>query len=139
MYTTQLLAAVVAFASSSIAAPTAGSFIAPLVAGGPSLPQGGFTVNQVATGIKIRNGAVEVQKTFQKFVKSVPVNVAIAAFEANAVAASIKATVAAQSGSVVAGKADVYDSEYVCPVNIGSTGQLALLDFDTGSSDMLVW
>lgn len=138
MHSAQILAAVAALIPSSFAAPAPAPVIVPLVAAGPNLPQGGFTVGQIANGITIRNGALEVQKTFQKFAKPVPIHVAIAASSASAAATGSKAvaTNGVQSGSVGATPSDSYDSEYVCPVQIGSNGQTVLLDFDTGSSDL---
>jgi hypothetical protein len=81
---------------------------------------GSFRVDQVATGTVVKNGAVALQKVLQKYNKAVPTNVAAAA------AAAVSGTVAADP--------EQYDSEYLCPVNVGGT--LMNLDFDTGSADL---
>jgi hypothetical protein len=81
---------------------------------------GAFRLDQVATGAVVKNGAVALQKVLQKYNKAVPTSVASAA-------------AAAVSGSVAADP-EQYDSEYLCPVNVGGT--LMNLDFDTGSADL---
>lgn len=140
MHTIQHLAAVVLLATSSFAAPAPApapaSAFAPLVVGGNAVPEGGFTVQQVASGIAIKNGAMQVQKTLKKFKKAVPVHIAAAASSAKAAATTAKAvSKATESGTVVASPT-TDDSEYICPVQIGSNSQTLLLDFDTGSSDL---
>lgn len=138
MYTTQLLAAALALAPSSLAVPSSAPVVAPLIADGSFLPKGGFTVRQVSNGPTIHNGAVEVQKMFRKFRKTVPAHIATAASSAKAAVASKAGTTitAIQNGSIVATSSDSYGSEYICMVQIGSTGQQVRLDFDTGSSDL---
>jgi aspergillopepsin I len=79
-----------------------------------------FTVSQVEKPSKfIKSGAVSVAKTFLKYGKPVPANVAAAA---------------AAQGSVEAEPSDEYDSSYLSPVNVGGT--VMELDFDTGSADL---
>lgn len=81
---------------------------------------GAFRVDQVKkSGTVTRNGAVALQKVYQKYSKVVPSNVVAAA--------------AAATGSVAANP-EQYDAEYLCPVNVGGT--LMNLDFDTGSADL---
>jgi len=81
-----------------------------------------FTVTQVEKGKFIRNGAASVAKTYEKYGKPVPANVAAAA---------------AAQGSVTAAPSDEYDSSYLCPVDVGGTTME--LDFDTGSADLWVF
>jgi len=82
-----------------------------------------FTVSQVEKPSKfIKSGAVSVAKTFLKYGKPVPANVAAAA---------------AAQGSVEAAPSDEYDSSYLSPVTVGST--VMELDFDTGSADLWVF
>lgn len=80
-----------------------------------------FSIEQVEHGKFIRNGAIAMAKTFQKYGKPVPSHVAAAA-------------AAAQTGEVTATPEDAYDSEYLCPVSVGGT--IMELDFDTGSADL---
>ncbi len=49
--------------------------------------------------------------------------------------ADVKAAAAANEGTVTASP-EQYDSEYLCPVTIGTSGVTLNLDFDTGSSDL---
>ena len=83
----------------------------------------GFTVEQVdhSQG-QLTAGQHLMLKTYKKFGATPPSEVVEAA--------------AAQTGSVTATPGDQYDSEYLAPVTIGS--QTINLDFDTGSSDLLV-
>jgi len=81
-----------------------------------------FTVTQVATGNKkFLAGPVAMMNAYNKYNKPVPANIAAAA------------AAALQSGTVTA-TPQQYDSEYLCPVAIGSSGKVLNLDFDTGSS-----
>lgn len=84
-----------------------------------------FKVDQVTSAKKtLRSGPIQVQKTLNKFGVTVPESI-------NAAAAA-----AAQQGSVSA-TPEQYDSEYLCPVTVGST--TLNLDFDTGSADLWVY
>lgn len=76
-----------------------------------------FSVVQTANPKFKVNGPLAYAKAYKKFGKTMPEDLA-----------------AAISGTVVASPEDAYDSEYLCPVNIG--GQTLNLDFDTGSSDL---
>ena len=92
----------------------------------PEVNSRSFSVNQVPSSKVVRrSGAIEIQKTFKKFNKAVPEDVATAASAA-----------AAAEGSVTANP-EQYDSEYLAPVSVGGT--TLNLDFDTGSSDLWVF
>jgi len=138
MYTTQLLAAALASISLSVAVAVPAPIIAPFVAAGSVRPTGGFTVGQIPKRVAIRNGAIEMRKAFRKYGKPVPLHLAMAAATANSNTSATRGTAVNtfQTGNVDAIAGDPYDSEYVCLVQIGSTGQKVLLDFDTGSSDL---
>lgn len=80
-------------------------------------PAGTFKIDQVAAGKTLKVGAVAMQKAFTKFNKPVPAAVAKAA-----------------ATGVVTATPEQYDSEYLCPVTVGSS--TLNLDFDTGSADL---
>jgi aspergillopepsin I len=82
---------------------------------------GSFRINQIPSGTLVKNAAVSLEKTLQKYNKPIPNSVASAA-------------AAAISGSVVATPEDSLDDAYTCPVTIGGT--TFNLDFDTGSADL---
>ena len=97
--------------------------------------QHGFSVHQVSTGRKRqRLGPLERLRTLNKFGAHVPEHVAIAATAVQRAASGTSV----QSGAVVA-TPEVYDQEYLCPVSIGTPPQTLMLDFDTGSSDLVSW
>ncbi|MCJ1376562.1 Type I transmembrane sorting receptor [Loxospora ochrophaea] len=81
-----------------------------------------FTVNANVTKGYIKPGPKALANAYTKFGGTMPSEVAAAA--------------AAASGSVVA-TPEEYDSEYLCPVKVGS--DTLNLDFDTGSSDLWVF
>src|SRR5271155_5461073 len=81
-----------------------------------------FRINQVEAGASKKVGAIALQKAYHKYGKTAPQAVADAA--------------AAASSGTVAAKPEQYDSEYLCPVTVGSTTMH--LDFDTGSADLWV-
>ncbi|KIW03892.1 hypothetical protein, variant 2 [Verruconis gallopava] len=94
------------------------SFAAPFDANANSA--GAFRVEQVQGSTVLKNGAAAIQKAYVKYNKQTPANVAKAA----------------ASGTVTANP-EQYDSEYLCPVTVGST--TLNLDFDTGSADLWVF
>ena len=87
--------------------------------------QAGFTVHQTANPKHVAFGPSALYKAYKKF-------------GAHEQASAVKSAVeAASSGTVTATPADQYDSEYLCPVTVGTTTtQTFQLDFDTGSSDL---
>jgi aspergillopepsin I len=79
----------------------------------------GFTVNQ-SIPKPFQAGPVVLKNALVKYGAAVPEDVAAAAAQ----------------GSVTA-TPEQYDSEYLCPVDIG--GETLNLDFDTGSADLYVF
>lgn len=80
-----------------------------------------FRVDQSVAKSLILSGPASVAKTYGKYGKPAPADVAAAA---------------ANNDGTVTATPEQYDSEYLCPVSIG--GQILNLDFDTGSSDLSV-
>lgn len=78
-----------------------------------------FTVHQTVAKRFVLSGPASVAKVYAKYGKSMP--------------ATVRAAAANNNGTVVASPEE-YDSEYLCPVNLG--GQTLNLDLDTGSSDL---
>lgn len=109
----QTTAAVLAFASMVVAAPT------------QILGRSQFKVSQVASNRTVfKSGPLQMMKTYNKFASKgavAPPHVAAAA------------AAAAQTGSVTA-TPEQYDSAYLIPVQAGDS--TLNLDLDTGSSDL---
>ena len=78
-----------------------------------------FRLDQTVQKPFILSGPSAMAKTYAKFGKAVPEVIAAAA--------------ASNDGTVTANP-EAYDSEYLCPVTVGSN--TLNLDFDTGSSDL---
>ena len=81
-----------------------------------------FSISQVVKNPgKIMSGPAAVLSVYGKYGGKAPADVLAAA--------------AANEGTVTASPEE-YDSEYLCPVTIGTPGVTLNLDFDTGSSDL---
>jgi hypothetical protein len=108
----------------SVATIAAFAGLASLALASPVAPQNkraaGFRVNQISTGTVKRNGPAAMKRALQKYGKTVPSRVIAAA--------------AAEGSGTVAATPEQYDSEYLCPVDVGGT--TLNLDFDTGSADL---
>ncbi|MCJ1444553.1 MAG: Type I transmembrane sorting receptor [Stictis urceolatum] len=86
-----------------------------------------FTIHQSANPGFKANGQAALLKALNKF-------------GAHERATAVSEAAATSSGAVTATPADAYDSEYLCPVVIGTTTTKTFqLDFDTGSSDLWVF
>ena len=97
-----------------------------------------------ASGPNLRNGVVELDRTFRKYGIASPQALSDAATQQKSAIASGLATITNEkvatsggdgSGSVVANPM-LHDSQYLSPVTIG--GQTMNLDVDTGSADLYV-
>ena len=78
-----------------------------------------FTFHQGVVKEHKLSGPAAVAAVYKKYNKTAP--------------ADVKAAAAKNDGTVTASP-EVYDSEYLCPVDVG--GQVLNLDFDTGSADL---
>jgi hypothetical protein len=93
-----------ALASTAFAAP------APQVANVHN-PVGGFTVQQVAGPQVLKNGPMEIKKTYAKFNATMPPSIAT----------NVNVAVAALQSGTVAANPEQYDQSYLCPVTVGTT------------------
>ncbi len=95
----------------------------------PTPQPGFFTVNQTRNANFKRHGPLEVAKTYLKYGRPVP----------DELAAALGMTSTKRSTGSVATYPEQYDSEWLTPVQIGTPAQTLNLDFDTGSSDLWVF
>ncbi|KAI0969044.1 secreted aspartic proteinase precursor [Xylaria arbuscula] len=93
----------------------------------PPPPPGRFTVNQTHNANFKRHGPAQVAKTYLKYGRPVPAELA----------ASLGLDKRSE-GSVTTNPEE-YDSEWLTPVQIGTPAQTLNLDFDSGSSDLWVF
>ncbi|KAI1170107.1 secreted aspartic proteinase precursor [Nemania sp. FL0916] len=92
-------------------------------------PAGRFTVHQERNVNFKRHGPAQVAKTYLKYGKPVPAELA----------AALGMTNSKRSEGSVTTYPQEYDSEWLTPVQIGTPAQTLMLDFDTGSSDLWVF
>ncbi|KAI1365122.1 secreted aspartic proteinase precursor [Xylaria arbuscula] len=95
----------------------------------PAPQPGRFTVNQTRNANFRRHGPAQVAKTYLKYGRPVPAELA----------ASLGMTNSKRSSGSVATEPQEYDSEWLTPVQIGTPAQTLNLDFDSGSSDLWVF
>jgi aspergillopepsin I len=96
----------------------------------PQPEAGRFTVNQTHNERFKRHGPAQVAKTYLKYGKPIP--------DELAAALGLTPNGKRSSGSVVT-TPEEYDSEWLTPVQIGTPAQTLNLDFDSGSSDLWVF
>ncbi|GAW24104.1 hypothetical protein ANO14919_136850 [Xylariales sp. No.14919] len=95
----------------------------------PAPQPGRFTVNQTRNANFKRHGPAQVAKTYLKYGRPVP----------SELAAALGMTNAKRSKGSVVSSPQEYDSEWLTPVTIGTPAQTLNLDFDSGSSDLWVF
>ncbi|KAH8156354.1 hypothetical protein CIB48_g11891 [Xylaria polymorpha] len=93
----------------------------------PAPQPGRFTLNQTRNANFRRNGPAQVAKTYLKYGRPVPAELA----------ASLG--LAKRSQGSAATYPEEFDSEWLTPVQIGTPAQTLNLDFDSGSSDLWVF
>ncbi|TRX90548.1 hypothetical protein FHL15_008521 [Xylaria flabelliformis] len=93
----------------------------------PAPQPGRFTLNQTRNANFKRHGPAEVAKTYLKYGRPVPAELA----------ATLGLT--KRSEGSVQTFPEQYDSEWLTPVQIGTPAQTLNLDFDSGSSDLWVF
>lgn len=114
-----------------------------------ALDSSSFTVRAAARKHKFkRNGALAMAMAYSKYHVKIPDNILVAieldnttsvAGRAPAATTTTKTSSTPTVTGSVANTPEPGDSEYLCPVYIGSNKQLLNLDFDTGSSDLWVF
>ncbi|KAI0505372.1 secreted aspartic proteinase precursor [Xylaria bambusicola] len=95
----------------------------------PPPQPGRFTVNQTRNANFRRHGPAQVAKTYLKYGRPVPAELAV----------TLGMTNSKRSHGSVATDPQQYDSEWLTPVQIGTPAQTLNLDFDSGSSDLWVF
>ncbi|KAI1164923.1 secreted aspartic proteinase precursor [Nemania serpens] len=93
----------------------------------PAPQPGRFTVSQTRNANFKRHGPAQVAKTYLKYGRPVPAELAAAL------------GLAKRSEGSTPTYPEEYDSEWLTPVQIGTPAQTLNLDFDTGSSDLWVF
>ncbi|KAI0401476.1 secreted aspartic proteinase precursor [Xylaria palmicola] len=95
----------------------------------PAPQPGRFTVNQTRNANFRRHGPAQVAKTYLKYGRPVPAELA----------ASLGMSTSKRSSGSVVTNPEEFDSEWLTPVQIGTPAQTLQLDFDSGSSDLWVF
>ncbi|KAI1340960.1 secreted aspartic proteinase precursor [Xylariaceae sp. FL0016] len=96
----------------------------------PAVKPGRFSVPQVRNENFKRNGPLQIAKTYLKYGKPVPADLAkTLGWDTNGKRDTGSETTTPEE----------YDSEYLTPVSIGTPAQVLNLDFDSGSSDLWVF
>ncbi|TGJ81562.1 hypothetical protein E0Z10_g7205 [Xylaria hypoxylon] len=95
----------------------------------PAPQPGRFSVTQTRNANFKRHGPAQVAKTYLKYGRPVP----------DELAAALGMTNNKRSKGSVVSSPQEYDSEWLTPVQIGTPAQTLNLDFDTGSSDLWVF
>jgi Eukaryotic aspartyl protease len=98
-------------------------------------PRSSITLTQVKNDKFVANGVAARAKAYSKYHGTLPADLVQAIGQSG----SKFQTFVLTSGSAPATPADIYDSEYLVPVSIGTPAKTFNLDLDTGSSDLWVF
>ncbi|EFQ33654.1 eukaryotic aspartyl protease [Colletotrichum graminicola] len=122
-------------ASSFVSALAAGLALASTAAALPAATQqeSNFSVEQVPNTRYVRSGPLALAKAYRKYKIPLPQDLA------SAVSNITNARLGQRDTGSETANPEPSDSEYLCPVKIGTPAQTLNLDFDTGSSDLWVF
>ncbi|KAK4149840.1 aspartic peptidase domain-containing protein [Chaetomidium leptoderma] len=122
--------------STAVVATLAAGVLAGVLPTSPSMSEversGTLSLKQVRNPNFVRNGPIQLARTYYKYGVPLPDDL-------RAAVARIRASADKRSTGSAETNPETHDVEYLTPVSIGTPGQVLNLDFDTGSSDLWVF